>query len=79
MKRMSQAPGSPDKLLPGTEPGCDYPVCPIGKHCRLSLVNAEQIFVVDVPLNPGRCPNALSFGGAFFCRALWTFGPVKQG
>ena len=41
--------------------------CPRGKNCRLRLVSAEKMFAECDGEEGRKCPQALAFGGAFFC------------
>ncbi len=43
--------------------------CPLGRPTRLIAVSAANGLVECRPAQAGHCPNFMSFGGGFFCRA----------
>jgi hypothetical protein len=43
--------------------------CPLGRATRLIPVSPRDGLVECRPEQPGHCPNFMSFGGGFFCRA----------
>lgn len=52
----------------------DWPVeprlaCPLGRATRLIPVSRRDGLVECRPAQAGHCPNFMSFGGGFFCRA----------
>jgi hypothetical protein len=44
-------------------------VCPLGRATRLIPVSLRNGLVECRPAQAGHCPNFMSFGGGFFCRA----------
>lgn len=52
----------------------DWPIelrlaCPLGRATRLIPVSRQDGLVECRPAQAGHCPNFMSFGGGFFCRA----------
>ena len=45
------------------------PTCPLGRATRLIPVSLRNGLVECRPAQAGHCPNFMSFGGGFFCRA----------
>lgn len=43
--------------------------CPLGRATRLIPVSPRNGLFECRPLQAGHCPNFMSFGGGFFCRA----------
>ena len=43
--------------------------CPLGRATRLIAVSLRDGLVECRPAQAGHCPNFMSFGGGFFCRA----------
>lgn len=43
--------------------------CPLGRATRLIPVARAEGLVECRPAEAGHCPNFMSFGGGFFCRA----------
>ena len=64
------SPASPRNPSPESANGAIMLRCPNGKQCRLTLVNEKEMLVYCSPIEPGICPNAMSFAGTSFCRAL---------
>lgn len=51
--------------------------CPLGRATRLIPVSLRDGLVECRPVQAGHCPNFMSFGGGFFCRAqLGVSGPT---
>jgi hypothetical protein len=44
--------------------------CPLGKQCKLSVINRDAILVECVRDITDYCPKAFSFGNGEFCQAL---------
>ena len=59
---------------PGEDLGIhgDLPACPLGRNCRLRVLNAREMFAECVGMEAKLCPRAMCFGGGFFCREVWT-------
>ena len=68
---MPHSPDAPSgKPLPESENHANPLLCPLGKQCRLTLINEKETLVYCVPVEPGICPNVMSFAGTTYCRAL---------
>lgn len=50
----------------------ELPACPLGRDCRLRVLNSREMFAECIGVEAKVCPHALCFGGGFFCREVWT-------
>ena len=48
-------------------------LCPVGRKCRLHVINEEEMFVECFPTEPEPCKHAIEFGGGTYCRLLWKY------
>lgn len=68
------APRAPAAPAAGGATAVQWPVeprlaCPLGRVTRLIPVSRRDGLVECRPVQAGHCPNFMSFGGGFFCRA----------
>lgn len=80
LERVIPAGMNPDPTDLQATVGDGEPRCPQGIVCELRVVNRKQMLAECAPAAPSyRCPEALWFGGAFYCRSLWQLPAGKTG
>ena len=62
-------PAAGGQTAVAARPGPPRLVCPLGRATRLTPVSLRNGLVECRPAQAGHCPNFMSFGGGFFCRA----------
>lgn len=64
---------------PGHGRDGSQPRCPLGRDCQLRILNSKEMFAECVGDESRLCPQAMNFGGGYFCRQIWTISRSGAG